>query len=63
MEKYISNTGYVKRIETGEAYEAKELYLGKYDNAKNYEDITKEEYEEYLKAQEEKANGNDNEIR
>lgn len=60
MKKYISKTGYTKRIETGEEYEAKELYLGKYDSASNYEDITKKEYDEYLKAQEEKKDGDIN---
>lgn len=58
MEKYISNTGYVRNIETGECYEGT-IFLGKFDKAKNYESITKEEY---LKAQEEKDNG-DNEVK
>ena len=59
MEKYISNTGYVRNIETGECYEGT-IFLGKFDKAENYGSITKEEYEEYLKAQEEKNNGNIN---
>ena len=61
MEKYISNTRYARNIKTGECYEGI-IFLGKFDKAENYESITKEEYEEYLNAQEEKDNGNGNEI-
>lgn len=62
MKTYNSKTGYVKRTSTGECYEAKILYLGIHDSKDNYVDIDEEEYEEHLKAQEEKDNGNRNEI-
>jgi hypothetical protein len=43
-----SSTGYLKRIATGEVYNS--LWLGKYDKPGNYEEATKEEYEEYQKS-------------
>lgn len=51
MEKYISKTGYVRNIETNECYEGI-IFLGKFDKPENYESITKEEYEEFLKSKE-----------
>ena len=53
MNTYTSKTGYVKRIATGEIYEGATIFLGKFDDASNYQDATKEEYEAYVKAQEE----------
>lgn len=59
MKTYVSKTGYVRRKNTEEVYEANMLYLGIYDNEDNYEDISKEEYGEIIKTQEEELNGND----
>ena len=50
MKTYQSKTGYVKCID-GTCYEAKTIYLGKYDKAENYEDISKAVYSAYLKAE------------
>lgn len=47
MKTYQSKTGYVKCID-GTCYEAKTIYLGKYDKAENYEDINENEYKEYV---------------
>ena len=47
---YQSKTGYVTCI-AGTYYEAKTIYLGKYDKAENYEDISKDVYSAYLKAE------------
>lgn len=47
MKTYQSKTGYVKYID-GTCYEAKTIYLGKYDKAENYEDINEKEYKEYV---------------
>lgn len=60
MITYTSKTGYIKRIATGEIYEAEVLYLGKFDKEENYADSTKEEYEAYIEelAKEAKENGN-----
>ena len=50
MKTYQSKTGYVKCVD-GTCYEAKTIYLGKYDKAENYEDISKAVYSAYLKAE------------
>ena len=50
MKTYQSKTGYVKCVD-GTCYEAKTIYLGKYDKAENYEDISKAAYSAYLKAE------------
>lgn len=47
MKTYTSKTGYVKRITTGECYEAKILYMGIHDSKDNYVDIDEEEYLSY----------------
>ena len=47
MKTYQSKTGYVKRVD-GTCYEAKTIYLGKYDKAENYQDINENEYKEYV---------------
>ncbi len=54
MKTYISETGYIKRIETGECYEAKTLYLGMFDSPINYIDIEKEEYLAYVESERKK---------
>lgn len=41
--KIVSETGYFRRIETGEVFGG-QMYLGKYDATENYEEITEEEY-------------------
>ena len=50
MKTYQSKTGYVKCID-GTCYEAKKIYLGKYDKAENYEDVSKAVYSDYLKTE------------
>ena len=47
MKTYQSKTGYVKYVD-GTCYEGKTIYLGKYDKAENYEDISENEYKEYV---------------
>ena len=47
MKTYQSKTGYVKYID-GTCYEAKIIYLGIYDKAENYTDISKKEYVKYV---------------
>ena len=51
MKTYQSKTGYVRRIDNKECFEAKTIYLGIYDKAENYEDISKAVYSAYLKAE------------
>ena len=41
-----------KDINTGDIYEG-EIYLGIYDSASNYIEVSEEEYQEYLKAKQE----------
>ena len=47
MKTYQSKTGYVKCVD-GTCYEAKIIYLGIYDKAENYSDISKKEYDKYV---------------
>ena len=47
MKTYQSKTGYIKCVD-GTCYEAKTIYLGKYDKAENYKDINEKEYKEYV---------------
>ena len=47
MKTYQSKTGYVKRVDCT-CYEAKTIYLGIYDKAENYSDISKKEYDKYV---------------
>lgn len=48
MRKLIpSENKHFKNIKTGDMYEGV-IYLGKYDNADNYEEVTEEEYQEWL---------------
>ena len=46
LRKLTAAEGYV--LTNGEAY-GKEIYLGLYDSAENWHEITDAEYEEYLK--------------
>ena len=47
-----SNGKHLKNVKNGEMFEGA-IFLGKYDSAENYEEVGKEEYEAYLKKQEE----------
>ena len=49
--KLVSSTGYLKSTD-GSVYESP-IYLGIYDSDSNYSEVGKEEYETYLKKQEE----------
>ena len=49
--KLVSSTGYLKAAD-GPIYESP-IYLGIYDSERNYEEVGKEEYEAYIKKQEE----------
>lgn len=49
--KLVSSNGYLKGID-GSVYESP-IYLGIYDSEDNYSEVGKEEYEAYLKKQEE----------
>ena len=55
IKTYESKTGYVRRIATKECFEAKTIYLGKFDKAENYEDVSKAVYDKFIKAEEEKV--------
>ena len=49
--KLVSSTGYLKSTE-GSVCESP-IYIGIYDSKDNYEEVGKEEYEAYLKKQDE----------
>lgn len=49
--KLVSSTGYLKALD-GSVCETP-IYLGIYDSKDNYKEVGKEEYEAYLKKQEE----------
>ena len=49
--KLVSSTGYLKSLD-GSVLESP-IYLGIYDSKDNYEEVGKEEYEAYIKTQEE----------
>lgn len=55
MRTYKTKTGYAKNLETSEIFQADTIYLGCFDKEENYEDATKEEYDEYVKEEEAKA--------
>ena len=55
MRTYKTKTGYAKNLETSEIFQAETIYLGCFDKEENYEDATKEEYDEYVKEEEAKA--------
>lgn len=48
-----------KDTHTGDIYEGV-IYLGIYDSESNYIEVSEEEYQEYLKAQEEKNGATNN---
>ena len=50
MKTYESKTGYVRNKLTKGCYEAKTIYLGIYDSADNYEDISASVYGAFLKS-------------
>ena len=54
MRTFKSKTGYIKSLIDGVIYENDTIYLGIYDNEDNYTEATKEEYEAYIKSEEEK---------
>ena len=54
MRIFKSKTGYIKSLIDNIIYENDIIYLGIYDNEANYTEATKEEYEQYLKSEEEK---------
>ena len=51
---FESQTGYVRNKIDKTCFEAKVIYLGIYDKAENYEDISKAVYDKFIKAEEEK---------
>ena len=50
-----------KNINTGDIYEGT-IYLGIYDNASNYVEVSEEEYQAYLKKQQEAIEDNETTI-
>lgn len=54
MKIFKSKTGYIKSLIDNIIYENDTIYLGIYDNEDNYTEATKEEYEEYIKYEEDK---------
>ena len=54
MKIFKSKTGYIKSLIDNIIYENDTIYLGIYDNEENYTEATKEEYEGYIKYEEEK---------
>lgn len=51
MLKYVSKTGYIMRIATGECYEGSVMYLPSTDTLDNYRDCTQAEYEAWEEEQ------------
>ena len=57
MRKIIPSANkHFKDIHTGDIYEGS-IYLGIYDSENNYVEVSEEEYQEYLKKQEEIIGG------
>lgn len=54
MRTFKSKTGYIKSLIDNIIYENDIIYLGIYDTEDNYTEATKEEYELYIKSEEEK---------
>ena len=54
MKTFKSKTGYIKSLVDNVIYENDTIYLGIYDNEENYREATKEEYDTYMKEEEEK---------
>lgn len=54
MKTFKSKTGYIKSLVDNIIYENDTIYLGIYDKEENYREATKEEYDTYMKEEEEK---------
>lgn len=54
MRTFKSKTGYIKSLVDNVIYENDTIYLGIYDKEENYIEATKEEYDTYMKEEEEK---------
>lgn len=54
MRTFKSKTGYIKSLIDNIIYENDTIYLGIYDKEENYAEATKEEYESYIKYEEDK---------
>lgn len=54
MKTFKSKTGYIKSLVDNIIYENDTIYLGIYDKEENYAEATKEEYDTYMKKEEEK---------
>lgn len=54
MRIFKSKTGYIKSLIDNTIYANDTIYLGIYDKEENYTEATKEEYEAYIKEEEEK---------
>lgn len=54
MRTFKSKTGYIKSLIDNIIYENDTIYLGIYDKEENYAEATKEEYEAYIKYEEDK---------
>lgn len=54
MRIFKSKTGYIKSLIDNIIYANDTIYLGIYDKEENYIEATKEEYELYIKSEEEK---------
>lgn len=54
MRTFKSMTGYIKSLVDNVIYENDTIYLGIYDKEDNYREATKEEYDTYMKEEEEK---------
>lgn len=58
--KLVSSTGYLKSLD-GSVCESP-IYIGIYDSESNYSEVGKEEYEAYIKKQEEQERKKDEEV-
>lgn len=54
MRIFKSKTGYIKSLIDNIIYANDTIYLGVYDKEENYAEATKEEYEAYIKYEEDK---------
>lgn len=54
MRIFKSKTGYIKSLVDNVIYANNVIYLGIYDKEENYKEATKEEYDAYIKLEEEK---------
>lgn len=54
MRTFKSKTGYIKSLVDNVIYNNDTIYLGIYDKEENYREATKEEYDTYMKEEEEK---------